>query len=236
MKHCLILSILLCALSLPTVSSEAQTLRSGKTKPANKTASKNNSGTRNGSGNSPRVLKRTSDSNGLVTTETIHYSDGRIVTVTRSQCFACRGRKSCQACGGSGQQAYPYGMGACGMCYGNKGCQACQGKGENVVTTVTQNGTTGSISPNGPVRHVGGSTTTGSRRPNKGNSRYGKKDCTLCRGTGTCRSCGGNGHLNGNLNTPSASCPNCLGHTTGKMKDYGRCKPCKGSGKRYGIK
>ena len=58
-------------------------------------------------------------------------------------------------------------------------------------------------------------------------SRYGNKDCHICRGTGVCQTCNGDGWQNNPFGLPDDPCANCLrenGRRTGK------CSTCQGSG------
>lgn len=64
-------------------------------------------------------------------------------------------------------------------------------------------------------------------------SRYGNKDCHICRGTGVCQTCNGDGWQNNPFGLPDDPCANCLrenGRRTGK------CSTCQGSGQVYGVK
>ena len=60
--------------------------------------------------------------------------------------------------------------------------------------------------------------------------RYGDIDCPLCRGTGTCKTCNGQGWIYYEFGTGVLDCPNCCsGHV-------GKCGKCCGTGKVHGKK
>ena len=63
-------------------------------------------------------------------------------------------------------------------------------------------------------------------------TRYGYKDCHMCRGSGTCQTCNGSG-LQYNSLGHKTSCANCL---LIKNIRSGKCVRCQGTGKVYGIK
>ena len=69
------------------------------------------------------------------------------------------------------------------------------------------------------------------RGTQKYDSGYGKKDCHLCRGTGICQTCGGDGIYDRGLGLGNGECPNCL---LENMHRTGKCSRCQGTGKVYG--
>lgn len=64
------------------------------------------------------------------------------------------------------------------------------------------------------------------------NSNYGWKDCHICRGSGVCPTCNGDGIMDSGFGNGSTKCANCS--TTAPRK--GVCWVCQGKGKVYGIK
>ena len=60
--------------------------------------------------------------------------------------------------------------------------------------------------------------------------RYGDIDCHLCKGTGTCKTCNGQGWFYSSFGTGKITCPNCCSEHVGK------CGKCCGTGKVHGKK
>lgn len=92
----------------------------------------------------------------------------------------------------------------------------------------------GSVAPGFPVSDGGTFTgtsqsmTTEKDRQNTQNSRYGYKECHLCRGSGVCQTCNGKGWYYGFTSDP-IKCPNCDSNQNGK------CSICHGKGTVYGL-
>lgn len=90
--------------------------------------------------------------------EYVQHEDGSLTTKQVQVCFACRGSKICQGCGGFGgrySQAYGGMYYPCTMCMQSGRCSAC--KGEGSITTVATTDAAG----NGFLRNSSGYTATG---------------------------------------------------------------------------
>ena len=117
-----------------------------------------------------KVVREWSQNTGFMQTDYKEYADGRLVSTSRSQCFACHGRAKCQLCGGGGVQYAYTGNRVCGLCFGSGQCSACQGKGVNIVVTVVKDGQAQGYSPNGVVRHAGSYYTEGDNKKSSSSS------------------------------------------------------------------
>ncbi|MBQ5873926.1 MAG: hypothetical protein IIW58_07270 [Bacteroidales bacterium] len=60
--------------------------------------------------------------------------------------------------------------------------------------------------------------------------RYGDIDCPLCKGSGTCSTCGGRGWYYSSFGSGTITCPNCC------YGNVGKCGKCCGTGKVHGKK
>lgn len=188
--------------------------------------------------------------------EHIEYSNGGHQKIAYVVCPSCRGTLSCASCSGTGACSICHGQGGmvtamgnwlpCSLCGGTGVCSLCKGQRVCVCTTSKTPGWSYVnqvyIGPNGAFTDAppsGSSSSSSSDRKRSGSrssvsDRYGYIDCHLCHGTGRCSSCNGTGVQSSGGS--SYSCPNCLGHYTDKIEDYGLCNKCNGTGKVYGIK
>ncbi len=141
----------------------------------------------------------------------------------------------CDNCVGTGQQL-AYGV------YGSylTTCMWCGGTGQIKVQTPQFQFNTDPMPVNTysggeyvPVNTNSGSydnNNTDTKKTNNYFDSYGEKDCHLCRGTGTCQTCGGKGWYNNPYGTGTVECPNCC------YSNKGKCGKCCGTGKVYGKK
>lgn len=129
---------------------------------------------------------------------------------------------TCPACYGTGH------LGACSLCggrgavstmYGTSVCYNCMGTGRSICSNCGGRG------------YIVSQQST----PNPDSSdRYGYNTCHICKGTGVCPSCSGNGYFSNPYTTGYVNCPHCVRDSRGN--NTGKCSTCKGTGKVYGIK
>lgn len=156
-------------------------------------------------------------------TEKRNNSDGTVTYTRYSDCWSCRGSKSCSMCRGQGGMMSGYGMYArynvCPICHGNGKCSKCYGSGGQVISSYTTLPDDKFDNVNYIKLHNGYSEVAYSKNHI---TRITYTQCATCHGTQKCTMCHGQGGKNyGGYSSPHyITCTMCNGTTLCSRCDY----------------